>query len=63
MNKQTDTFIQNAGKSNQKEVKIMHASGKRYHPGDELKVTWSDVFYIIAFALFMGFVTYLNVGG
>ncbi len=63
MNKLTNTFINNAGKSNQKPVVEYNAytgeQGKKKH---ELEVTRKEVYLVIAFACVIGFITWLNLG-
>lgn len=58
---QVNTFIKNAGKSSQ--VPLIHYDAFSGKPKGELDITWEDVFYIVASALAIGFITYLVLEG
>ena len=56
-----DEYMKNANKSSQVPKVYYNAfSGK---PKGELDITWEDVFYIVASALAIGFITYLVLEG
>jgi len=58
----TDKFIANLNKSNDKDIEYVSAfTGKRIR--NELDITWDDVFYIVPAMMIIGFITYLVLEG
>ena len=61
--KATDVFINNAGKSTEKPIIEYNAfTGEQGKSKHELDIDVSTVFIVIAFACFIGFVTWVNLG-
>jgi len=62
--KTTDNFIKNAGKSTEKPVIEYNAlTGEQGKPKHPLTLTREDVYWVIAFTMFMGYVTYRAIKG
>ena len=64
MDKITDSFIKNAGKSTEKPVIEYNAfTSKPERPGDRFNISWGDFFFVVGISSACAFILYLNFEG